>query len=522
VNKSKLVFGNARYRRGRFSWRKTTMVLQYDDNGRQNSIVVGVLNLPSNDAYLSINGIGLRIAGGRSNDFVAITGVAVERKQIHWIVWNQKHVIVAHHDHHLILSYDPSTEELVVVTDPVTRDNFIRNIGQQTLPCPGVVTYEALLVRQQQQEKEELQRRRSVTTTTTSTASSAFVPRIIDPRLLRLRGLEHGTKIVPGTYRDDNGDDAPPGATVPRTNQTTTTTTTSVTTLVDGIEMVYPSIPIFATDRGSSSSLATGASFPPRSRIRHVAHSGTKSFLRALSPADRTRWFTTADDDDFCPNARAVEQILIASYESSITTLLADLDLAFFFLLHIHCYSSWIHWRDLTVLLLRAHRPEVGTTLLAQLQHVETEIWDEYDADGMLAMALRQYQGAPDPYAWQTLLDKTLPRVSGTSATNDDDDNVDPKDDPMMASSSNRMYDNDDDDDDPPVIVENVPDHLPPLVASVTDPLIRQRYPILAAAVLETEDILMTCARALDEAKDVSLVREAAAYLEQVEALRFC
>jgi hypothetical protein len=503
------------------------MVMGVADNGRQNSIVVGVLNLPPNDAYLSINGIGLRIAGGRSsNDFVAITGVPVvdnfDRKQIHWIVWNQKHAMVGWGDQDLILSYDPSTEELVVVTDPVTRDNFIRNIGQQTLPCPGVVTYEALLVRQQQQEKEELQRRRSVTTTTTSTASSAFVPRIIDPRLLRLRGLEHGTKIVPGTYRDDNGDDAPPGATVPRTNQTTTTT--SVTTLVDGIEMVYPSIPIFATDRGSSSSLATGAafsSFPPRRMIRHVAHSGTKSFLRALSPADRTRWFTTANDDD-CPNARAFEQILVASYESSITTLMADLDLAFFLLLHIHCYSSWIHWRDLTVLLLRAHRPEVGTTLLAQLQHVETEIWDEYDADGMLAMALRQYQGAPDPYAWQTLLDKTLPRVSGTSATNDDDDNVDPKDDPMMASSSNRMYDDDEDDDDPPVIVENVPDHLPPLVASVTDPLIRQRYPILAAAVLETEDILMTCARALDEAKDVSLVREAAAYLEQVEALRFC
>jgi hypothetical protein len=500
------------------------MVMQDDNDGRKTSIVVGVLNLPPNDAYLSINGIGLRIAGGRRNDFVAITGVPVDRQQIHWIVWNQKHAIVAHHDHHLILSYDPSTEELVVVTDPVTRDNFIRNIGQRTSPGPGVVTYEALLVRQQQQQEEnDLQRRR---TTTTSIASSAFVPRIIDPRLLRLRGLAHGTKIVPGTYRDDIGDDEPPppqrddapppGATAVRTNPTTT----SVTALVDGIEMVYPSIPIFATDRGSSS-LAAGASFPPRSMIRHVAHSGTKSFLRALSPADRTRWFTTADDDDFCPNARAVEQILIASYKSSITTLMADLDLAFFLLLHIHCYSSWIHWRDLTVLLLRAHRPEVMTTLLAQLSCVETEIWDEYDADGMLVTALRQYQGASDPHAWQTLLDKALPRVSGISATNDDDDNVDPEDDPMMASSSNRMYDNDDD-DDPPVIVENVPDHLPPLVASVADPIIRQKYPILAAAVLETEDILMTCARALDEAKDVSLVREAAAYLEQVEALRFC
>jgi A1 cistron-splicing factor AAR2 len=43
------------------------------------------------------------------------------------------------------------------------------------------------------------------------------------------------------------------------------------------------------------------------------------------------------------------------------------------------------------------------------------------------------------------------------------------------------------------------------------------RYPILFAAVQPHEDVLMTCARALEAAADVSLVREAAAYLEQVE-----
>lgn len=34
------------------------------------------------------------------------------------------------------------------------------------------------------------------------------------------------------------------------------------------------------------------------------------------------------------------------------------------------------------------------------------------------------------------------------------------------------------------------------------------------------EDTLMTCARILEEQKDVTLVREAAAYLEEVEAFR--
>ena len=46
---------------------------------------------------------------------------------------------------------------------------------------------------------------------------------------------------------------------------------------------------------------------------------------------------------------------------------------------------------------------------------------------------------------------------------------------------------------------------------------VRTKFPLLVAAAQPHEDILMTCARALDSKLDVSLVREAAAYLEQVE-----
>lgn len=47
---------------------------------------------------------------------------------------------------------------------------------------------------------------------------------------------------------------------------------------------------------------------------------------------------------------------------------------------------------------------------------------------------------------------------------------------------------------------------------------LRKKYPVLFAAKMEHEDILMTCARALDEKTDVSLVREAGDYLvEEVE-----
>jgi AAR2 protein len=473
------------------------MMKDEDHSGSSSSsIIIGLLNLPKNVVNLSIDGIGLRTSHS-SEDFLAITGVPAAG--IHWIVWNQKHAIVCCCPplQHLVLSYNPSTEELAVVTDPVTCRNFVQNICQNWGgPRPGIVTYDTLLQHHQHlqiQQSPPQQQQRRTTTTTTTLVVPPISGTLIDPGLLKLRGIGHGTKIVPGTYSDDDDDDDL--VLSAEYKRRASPATDEVVVLVDGIEMVYPSIPVFTTDRSFS--------------IRHVSHRGTKSFLRGLSPTDRTQFFR-ADH----PNAWAMDRILSTSYENSMPFLLADLELSFLLLLHIHCYSSWNHWRDLTVLLLRAHRPEVGPVLLQQLPHIETEVWEEYDADGMLAASLRQYQGAPDPMVWQSVLHKSLPRV--TIAT---DDEVDP-DDPMMQSSKIYANDGDEEDDDPPLIVENVPDDLPPLKASVADPAIRQRYPILAAAVLDTEDIVMTCARALDEAKDVSLVREAAAYLEQVEAYR--
>jgi hypothetical protein len=64
----------------------------------------------------------------------------------------------------------------------------------------------------------------------------------------------------------------------------------------------------------------------------------------------------------------------------------------------------------------------------------------------------------------------------------------------------------------------------PLLLTDVTaDAEVTQTYPLLVASLLATngqEDIIMTCARILEEQVDVSLVREAAAYLEEMEARR--
>lgn len=59
-----------------------------------------------------------------------------------------------------------------------------------------------------------------------------------------------------------------------------------------------------------------------------------------------------------------------------------------------------------------------------------------------------------------------------------------------------------------------------PLVSTEYSKQEREAYPLLFAAKQGHEDVLMACARILDEKNDVSLVREAAAYLEEVEAKR--
>jgi len=89
--------------------------------------------------------------------------------------------------------------------------------------------------------------------------------------------------------------------------------------------------------------------------------------------------------------------------------------------------------------------------------------------------------------------------------------------------------DDEDDDEDGPVIVamqdvqesyeRNAALFRPTLTLhNDSDGRDRVRYPFLFAAVSNDEDIVMACARILDEQRDVTLVREAAAYLEDVEA----
>ena len=112
-------------------------------------------------------------------------------------------------------------------------------------------------------------------------------------------------------------------------------------------------------------------------------------------------------------------------------------------------------------------------------------------------------------------------------ANDDDQHDDDDEDDERFDESMYQGGDSSEDDSDGPVVVD-MKDVQASLARSSQSPFpnpsrtslpcrVVEKYPLLVAAIQPHEDILMTCARALDEKQDVSLVREAAAYLEEIE-----
>lgn len=102
------------------------------------------------------------------------------------------------------------------------------------------------------------------------------------------------------------------------------------------------------------------------------------------------------------------------------------------------------------------------------------------------------------------------------------------EDDSTDHDASNANQHDDEEEDDGPVIVtmEEIEESMERNASSKrtfqSDEYRERRdeYPFLFAAISENEDVVMACARILDEQNDATLVREAASYLERVEAHR--
>jgi len=365
--------------------------------------------------------------------------------------------------------FDLTTEEVSPdEIDAITANNLRSSLQNRSIPPERLVPYQQFISEHNQQAWE----RRT---------------NFISSKLLEKRGISGHDKLVPGAPPADDEGNASGGS----------------QTVIDGHSARYPSIPIVKNDGVS--------------QTRHTRHPGTRAFMKQLGPAARTKLFTCD-----CPGNEVFTMLFRDCYESNQSYLLGDLQLSFVLFINLQCFESLTHWCTLLALLanVNSHTRQSHKALYNDLYNVlnaQLEVLDEdLITDGLVD---------------DTSLLETLRNLVSTEHGFEDNEDLMKLQNRLRQfvepiHDSETRYSGENDNEDNPVIVslENVEaalarDQAKPAYSRVEYPLhIRERFPILFSAMMHHEDVLMTCARALDEAKDVSLVREAAAYLEQVES----
>jgi A1 cistron-splicing factor AAR2 len=409
----------------------------------------------------------------------------------------------------LIRRYDPVTEEVSSKdVDALTVENLLTSLRRGQIDSQRIVDYTKLLYPPKQRSWTE------------GTGLVSF-------RLLGRRGLGFGNKIVPDAFGSDDGDE---------------TKTDSMEE--DGAPSVYPPIPVL--HNSSKTEL---------SQRQRLHHPGTKRYLSQLDPTSRT---TLLVHPDAC--TRVFEKVLRDYYDGCWQDLVGDVQLSYVLFLQLHCYSSLMHWRDLVAMLslvnpsvLSLDRETVGSmfagllkTLSWQVTTMDEGLFDdvEMSGDNVLIPSFKRLLLVHDTVhchtAWQAsrnglqrILQQRFP--SQFPCDRNPSDETRPRGDlqDMSDDGSCDDFDDDDDEGDGPVVVAS--DEVEASLARISTDLvsssprgvaaveysqgIREQYPLLfAARVVPHEDIVMTCARVLDQANDVSLVREAADYLQRIEA----
>lgn len=485
------------------------------EEGQENSCAIAVLDLPLNSS-LGLDGQSIRL---QRDDFVGVKGIPnsninnADAGGFHLVIARagacgtseeQKHGNLAavsvgfvlrtptqqgESPLALVRRYDPSTEEVSSnLLDNMTISNLSENIASGTMERQRMVNYHDFISDDQ-------------------SAAWTKLTNCISQRLLAERGIQNGSKLVPGCYEED--DKIP---TIKDTNA-----------VVDGSSVLYPAISVIDS----------------RKSARHSQHEGTKKFLSTLPPSDRTSLLL----DDKVHNL-VLDMILKQQFRGHWQDLLGDVQLSYILFLHLQCLSSLEHWRDLVAMLSNVDGDgverdselycELLQTLGRQVTTIDEDFFEdiEMSGDNFLVPALKklcrttaQIYDDEGMQAARTTLCRILENRFPNAFKSIDGNPRGP------APGSSMQIDEEDDDENRPVVVSNeeveasaarlsqTPSKSGP--TSTTDqypPSVRSRYLVLFAAKLEHEDILMTCARALDDATDVSLVREAGTFLvEEVE-----
>lgn len=478
--------------------RQNTSIDNYNSNSSDESTnsntIACFLDLPSGSA-LNVDGISLSI---QRDDFVGISQIPVLAQEFHFITIAAKSsslttgFVLLHGENVLVRRYDPRTEEVssTLRVDATTIDNLLQQTPalehqQRIVPYP-------LFVNSEQQTKW-----------------NRHLTNYISKDLLQQRGIRtSGQKIVPGCLEDNDSNTKETSQQEP-----------------DGTPLSYPPVPIL-----------------DQRRPRWASHVGTQRFLQTLSAEEKTNLFVVVDSQ---PSQRAWERLFAKQYSNNWAMVLGDVQLSFLFFVHLHCFESLVHWRDLLSLLGQLENPSrlLVPVLMHQLSNLDasdvlpTDENDDQEGNS-IATALERLlqtwrqQGPCDDDGEDSLQrlsdliqDRLCPRIQSVGEDEDEEnEEVDDEED----EADHDLNDDDDDSEGPMVVAmddyqaalqRNQETNRVVMSHSVHyTPEISQNYPILWAAKQEHEDLVMTCARALEEANDVSLVRQAANYLQQVEA----
>lgn len=476
--------------------------------------------------------------------------------------------------------YDPRTEEMSS-QPPIDEERIYTQLCQEihsslatNMHSPTatmtqrVVPYPPWINQHQQQHRDSMKCWYRLTNFIAST------------HILRRRGILSGDKLIPGSYQsgeDDNGEAHPPAQTV--VEDATGTTPTSVAE-DDGKSATYPAIPVIhshsrpiASSTNNKSTYASSLSpYNPPTPPHHTKHVGTRLFLKDKSPQERTAYFTTAH-----PPTSILNYLIEMEYDNSSELLLADLQLSYIFFLNLHCFLSWTHWRDLVSMLslvdvqgmvtqhIKLYSP-LFLILLAQIGTMEDDFFSdmEYSDDenalvpswlqliatasaavlqikrrlesscsemhieleGNLALFIKGLcDKFPSHFTHENLfsenVDALMVRKINSDTTNIDE--VDMEDDLSEEGPTIVSMDEVNASLHRSILQTRYKSHRQVDDAnSQVNVEMKERFPLLVAAMdpYGTEDLVMVCARVVDQAVDVSLVREAAAYLEQVEATK--
>ena len=461
--------------------------------------------------------------------------------------------------------YDGQTEEMSCTpVDDVTTTNLLRAVKDGTIGPQRVVSYESFLMQQQQhrqQQQHPIKNWKNV---------SAY----ITPSLLERRHIVSGEKIVPGSYENEEGRD---GDSNDKRRQATPGNSNT-----DGTSICYPPIPCI---EGSPSSSSTTPAHISRTGhggtkryLSHLSPSDRTALFLDAEPGSRVleivlkqyydgRWEELVGDvqlsfllflhlgclSSFEHWRDCISMLSFAG--AKIVSVHAELYTAI-----IHATSRHLSWIE------RDFFEEVeysgGNFFIPALNRfivLSSECGDEalLNAAKELGRVVQSRFGVRlAPVSQQRdgkrpLSGQSSTSFNGAECSDEEEEEimeVDMRDGSVVDVSAAKpnvgevkadielpIYDGDD--DDGPVIVseEDVEASLArsaatsrpmqassPMQMSKEDKSNRKKYPLIYAAMAPQEDIVMTCARVLDDATDVSLVREAAAYLEEVERKRAC